>query len=171
MKNKLFTLMLIVCSSLFLVNCAKNNSSGTNNAGVNAYGTCTTAGYVNTQYGCAPQSSNCQAGYGYINGGCYPPTTGTTGIYGNSCQAGYVMTQYGCGQQTTMCGANYMSMGYVNGQCYPITYSGTTGQTCQVGYVGTVMGCLPQGSCPSGYGYYYGSYNGQVGGWCYQRTY
>lgn len=171
MKNKFLTLMMIVCSTLFLVNCAKNNSSNSNAAAaVGTTGVCTTAGYVYTQYGCAPQSSSCQTGWGYINGSCYPPTAST-----NSCPVGYVQTQMGCGQQSTMCGANYTQYGYVNGQCYPITNTtgtiGGVGGSCQAGYVGTVMGCLPQGSCPTGYGYYYGSYNGQTGGWCYQRTY
>jgi len=125
MKNKLLTLMLIVCSSLFLVNCAKNNSSGSATTTVATVGTCSNAGEVYTQYGCAPQSSYCPAGYGYINNSCYPATTTTT----------------------------------------------ANGGTCQAGHVGTVMGCLPQGSCATGYGYYYGSYNGVTQGWCYLRTY
>jgi uncharacterized lipoprotein YajG len=53
MKNKFMTLLMILCSSLFLVNCAKNNSSNNNAAAAVAVtGQCTTAGYVYTQWMC-----------------------------------------------------------------------------------------------------------------------
>ena len=88
------------------------------------------------------------------------------------CAAGQAYTQYGC----LPTGYAQCTPGFGYAQQYgcvpPMAGNGVMGgQSCINGQVGTVMGCLPQNSCPVGYGYYYGVYNGQTGGWCYQQTY
>jgi hypothetical protein len=155
MKKFILFLSMLSIQAL-LVGCAKSSDS-TPAQTQYPYGVqnCQ-AGMVSTQYGCLPTGTgSCQAGFGYSpQYGCVPPS------YNNgTCQAGIggqypgqYPNQYP-NQYGTQCGA------------------GGVGGTCQAGQVGTVMGCLPQGSCPTGYGYYYGMYNGQNGGWCYMRTY
>jgi len=107
----------------------------------------------------------------------------------NTVTTGNVYTAVGVVPQSTaaQCGANYMSYGYYNGQCYPITSTTSTGQcssstpvtmtTCQAGYVGTQCGCEPQSTQAQcgvnymSYGFYSGVYNSQSGPWCVPRTY
>lgn len=164
MKNKLLTLMLIV-SSAFLMSCGKNSDNSSQVAIANG---CGIAGHVPTTQGCLPQGT-CPAGYGQSGNQCYAVTTTTGIVGGGTCQAGYVYTQYQCLPQSSSCPANY---GYYNGSCYPATTTSTVGGgSCPVGSVGTARGCLPQNTCPVGYGYEYGYYNGQTGGWCYPQTY
>jgi len=86
----------------------------------------------------------------------------------NTVTTGNVYTAVGVVPQSTaaQCGANYMSYGYYNGQCYPIT-STTGANTCSTaGYVNTSMGCLPQSSaCGTNYTMY-----GYLNGQCYPVT-
>lgn len=158
MKNKLFTLMLILSSSLFLVNCAKNNSGGSTPTAVATAGTCSTAGYVYTQYGCMPQST-CPTNYGYYNGSCYPATTTTPSTCGVS---GYVQTAVGCVPQGT-CPVNY---GYYNGQCYPVTTTSTVTSCSSTDVVNTQLGALTVGVCQP-YCAQYGKKYGYSNGYCY----
>jgi len=92
-----------------------------------------------------------------------------------SCPAGQVYTQYNCQPQTAYCTQNYgPNYGQYNGACYPATSASPTppsSSACPAGQVGTARGCLPQNTCPAGYGYEYGYYNNQLGGWCYPQTY
>jgi hypothetical protein len=171
--KKFMMILFLLSTQAFLVNCAKSSDNSANSN--LAAGQCQ-VNYVNTTYGCMPLSTNgqCQAGYGYSpQYGCLPPTYNNYGT-GQTCQAGYVSTTSGCLPLSVngQCQAGY---GYSPQYgCLPPTYNngvGGVGGTCQAGTVGTVMGCLPQGQCPVNYGYYYGAYNGQNGGWCYMRTY
>ncbi|MBK9322545.1 MAG: hypothetical protein IPM97_06265 [Bdellovibrionaceae bacterium] len=168
MKKLLMVFFLVSVQSL-LVSCAKND----NKTPVAGPGVCA-AGQAYTQYGCLPTGyAQCTPGYGYAQQyGCVAPMAGNGAIGGQSCINGQVYTQYGCLQA----GYGQCPAGYGYAQQYgcvaPLAGNGAIGgQTCQAGTVGTVMGCLPQNPCPVGYGYYYGVYNGQTGGWCYQQTY
>ncbi len=166
--KKLLMVIFFVSAQGLLVNCAKNDNKA---APVPGPGSCM-AGQAYTQYGCLQTGyAQCTAGYGYSQQyGCVPPSNN---MGYNSCVNGQVYTQYGCMQS----GYGQCTAGYGYSQQYgcvpPMQGTGAIGggSTCPAGQIGTVMGCLPQNSCPAGYGYYYGVYNGQTGGWCYQQTY
>jgi hypothetical protein len=174
MKNKLLTMMLII-STAFLANCAKSSDKSVA-ATATTLGSCAVGQVYTTQYNCIPQSQYCTQNfgpnYGQYNNQCVAGTTTTTSV--GSCAAGQVYTtQYNCIPQSQYCtqnfGANY---GQYNNQCIAGTATSTIGtSTCPAGQVGTAHGCLPQNTCPTGYGYEYGYYNNQLGGWCYPQTY
>lgn len=149
MKNHLLTFILLV-ASVFLTNCAK--SSRDSNQYMGTAGVCSSPGYVSTTAGCVPQG-NCQVGFGQYGNQCLPMTSnyGIAGGYGytGGMNYGYGNNGYGYG--------NGYGTGYGNG-------------SCQAGYIATSIGCLPQQSCPVGYGYSYGNYNGQMGAWCYPQV-
>lgn len=136
MKNKLFTLMLILSTSL-LVNCKQGNRNNAPAPVVSpAAAACTSPGYVNTQYGCVPQGT-CGANQGSYNGVCYPATTLTSGT----------------------CPANFT---YSNGTCY---LANATSSSClstdmvtlESGAVVAIGVCQPYCSTYNArYGYYQG---------------
>lgn len=156
MKNKLFLMMMVVASSLFLVNCAKDNKNNNQNNG-----------YSCLQYNSAGQCISTGVNY---NGGM--------------CPAGQVQTVQGClPQNAQQCG---MSAGYnpATGQCAQLANGGynngyNNGVCSPNDRVMTQQfGELTQGACVTAcqqngrkYGYYQGNYNGQYGQWCVPSMY
>ncbi len=123
MKNNLLTLMLVLSSSLFLVNCSKGSSSSPDTPVVTT-GSCATAGYVYTTQGCLPQSTACGTNFGYLNGSCYPAaSTATVTGTATACLAtDTVNTQIGVltvGVCQPYCAQYGRKYGYSNNSCYP----------------------------------------------------
>lgn len=153
-----------------LANCqGSGGGSSAANTGINQYGTCTTAGYVNV-------------GSGYVNG-TYNNNTTANCVAQGSCPAGYGAVSTANGYQnvitvgTQICAGAVnggYNNGYTNGYGNPYgqpgiggglinPYGGTAygqyaGQNiCGIGAVMTSRGCLPTNpGCVEGGGYYAG---------------
>ncbi len=166
--KRTFVYALATLGVALLMSACKNNDGGS--ASVSPYGVCQ-AGYIQTQYGCLPQSS-CPVGQAMYNNTCIPGTVGGQYPGGQMCQAGYLQTQYGCLPQ----GSCQAGQAMYNNTCIPGTVGGQypggqyPGQYGNQYLGGQYPNGYPYGSYPYGSTYYqypYGSSYGNTGYYWY----